>query len=84
MEECPWLAGDRVRHYGHQYTYEATGSIVEVDPKPRRNGFGGTYFELLVQKDKGYFAGDPNGPSWWPSDLTYFVSRLVPLSEVTS
>lgn len=72
---CTWRVGDRVRHYSHQYTMEATGTIVKVDEKPRKNGWGNWYFELLVQKDKPHGLSDKNEPSWWPSDLTYYVSR---------
>ena len=73
-ETAPWRVGDRVRHWAHQYTTEATGTVVEVQGPVRYAG-GARGWELLVQKDKGYGPDDANRPSWWPGDLTFLVSR---------
>jgi hypothetical protein len=57
----PLNVGDRVRHYGHQWTREATATVIKV-----QTGVDG--WEYTVRLDKG-------GTSRWHSSKTIFVDR---------
>jgi hypothetical protein len=65
-ERHPLQVGDRVRHYGQQYTVEATGTIHKVSP-----GVDGWEYEVLNDKPRN----DRDLIGYWHSSKTLFVSR---------
>lgn len=76
----PLVPGDRVRHYGQQYTRKGTASIIEVLP-----GALGTY-EYRVRLDdehRGLLRGSV-GPeiTQWNSESIVFVEHAEHCSDI--